>query len=170
MASAHQRTVEYLKGIGEAVNPNGRFIYGREVHGSFDYANNSKPNSESPNPLISLLPFDISDANNPDNNFDSANISLIFTRSADVADNAEREEAIINEMSELAESFKMVLKEGEKPAGFSVSNFRQQAEYLIHMGTNSGVVLTFTLFIMQPCITSANETTLNQFRNRHGNN
>jgi len=152
MASIHQRTVDFLRDISTIVNSDGRFIYGRQLHSSIDYANNSEPNSNDPSPTISLLPFTITISTDPDSSFDSTNISLIFSRGADVIDSPEREEEIITEMSQIAENFVEVIREEQlKPISFDIGNVQMQAEYHFWMGTNSGVVTTFTLNIKKDC-------------------
>lgn len=173
MASIHERTVDFLRETAAIVNPNGRFIYGRELQNSFNsYPTNSTANSSKENskPLISLLPFEISPSTSPDSSFDTASISLIFSRSADVADDASREEEIMNEMSEIAENFLLVINEGQqKPILYDIENIRMQAEYQIWMGTNSGYVVTFTLNIKKDCNTSEQNDLINQFKNRNRN-
>lgn len=168
MASTHERIVNLIRDIAEVVNPNGRFIYGREVHASFDYNGYSVANSESSTPLISLFPVRVTDENNPDLVFDRTPITMMILRSADVADSAAREEEIVNEMAQIAEDFKVILKEGEIPVEFSVSNIEYEPNYLIHMGTASGVIMTFNLSIIQECPTNGQQAKLNQFRNRNG--
>ena len=59
MASIHERIVNILRDTATIVNPDGRFIYGREVHNTLDYPNMSQPSDEEAKALISLLPFQI---------------------------------------------------------------------------------------------------------------
>jgi len=151
MASIHQNIVNLLRTVATVVNPSGRFIYGRELHSSYDYANNTIASDISGKPLISLLPFVITKSTDENSSFDSAEISIIFSRSADVEDNASREEKILDEMSELCELFVSLLQDGSKSISHVISNVRMQAEYQIWMGTNSGFVTTFTLSMLQNC-------------------
>ena len=151
MASIHERIVNVLRDTATIVNPDGRFIYGREVHNTLDYPNMSLASSAEDKALISLLPFTITKTNNPDNNYDSAAISMVFSRSADVQDNAAKEEAILNEMAALAETYIYLLIEASKPITYSLSDVQMQAEYQVWMGTASGYVVTFTFSIKQEC-------------------
>ena len=151
MASIHERIVNILRDTATIVNPDGRFIYGREVHNTIDYPNMSQPSDQEAKALISLLPFQITRTNNPDNNFDSAAISMVFSRSADVQDNAAKEEAIMNEMAALAETYVYLLIEASKPITYSLSDVQMQAEYQVWLGTASGYVVTFTFNIKQEC-------------------
>jgi len=151
MASIHERIVSVLRDTGTIVNPDGRFIYGREVHNTLDYPNMSLASSAEDKALISLLPFTITRTNNPDNNYDSASISMVFSRSADVQDNAAKEEAILNEMATLAETYVTSLIDASAPIAYSLSDVQMQAEYQVWMGTASGYVLTFTFNIIGEC-------------------
>ena len=151
MASVHESIVDLLRTTASVVNPNGRFIYGRELHSSIDYGNNLKPSDDIGKPCISLLPFTINKSFNPDSSFDSAEISMIFSRAADVQDNAEREEDILNQMGALCEVYVSLLYNAEKPIGHVIGNVNMQAEYQMWMGTNSGFVATFTLSMKQDC-------------------
>lgn len=151
MGSIHERIVNVLRDTATIVNPTGRFIYGREVHNTLDYPNMSLPSSEEAKALISLLPFQITRTNNPDNNYDSASISMVFSRSADVQDNAAKEEEIMNEMAELAETFLSDLIDADAPISFNLSDVQMQAEYQVWMGTASGYVVTFTFNILKDC-------------------
>lgn len=151
MASIHERIVNVLRDTATIVNPDGRFIYGREVHNTLDYPNMSLPSSEDAKALISLLPFQITRTNNPDNNYDSASISMVFSRSADVQDNAAKEEEIMNEMAALAETFLSDLIDADAPISFNLSDVQMQAEYQVWMGTASGYVVTFTFNILKDC-------------------
>lgn len=151
MGSIHERIVNVLRDTATIVNPTGRFIYGREVHNTLDYPNMSLPSSEEAKALISLLPFQITRTNNPDNNYDSASISMVFSRSADVQDNAAKEEDIMNEMAELAETFLSDLIDADAPISFNLSDVQMQAEYQVWMGTASGYVVTFTFNILKDC-------------------
>jgi hypothetical protein len=134
-----------------SVNPDGRFIYGREVHNTLDYPNMTKPSDSEAGALISLLPFQITRTNNPDSHYDSAAISMVFSRSADVQDNAAKEEEIMNEMAELAESYLDVLINASSPITFTLSDVQMQGEYQVWMGTASGYVLTFTFNVLKSC-------------------
>lgn len=151
MGSIHERIVNVLRDTATIVNPTGRFIYGREVHNTLDYPNMSLPSSEEAKALISLLPFQTTRTNNPDNNYDSASISMVFSRSADVQDNAAKEEEIMNEMAELAETFLSDLIDADAPISFNLSDVQMQAEYQVWMGTASGYVVTFTFNILKDC-------------------
>ena len=151
MASIHERIVSVLRDTATIVNPDGRFIYGREVHNTLDYPNMSLASSAEDKALISLLPFTITRTNNPDNNYDSASISMVFSRSADVQDNAAKEEAILNEMATLAETYVTSLIDASAPIAYSLSDVQMQAEYQVWMGTASGYVLTFTFNIIGEC-------------------
>ena len=151
MASIHERIVSVLRDTATIVNPEGRFIYGREVHNTLDYPNMSLASSAEDKALISLLPFTITRTNNPDSSYDSAAISMVFSRSADVQDNAAREEEILNEMAALAETYIYLLIEASKPITYSLSDVQMQAEYQVWMGTASGYVVTFTFSIKQEC-------------------
>jgi len=151
MASIHERIVNVLRGTATTVNPDGRFIYGREVHNTLDYPNMSLASSGEDKALISLLPFTITRTNNPDNNFDSAAISMVFSRSADVQDNATKEEAILNEMATLAETYVTTLIDASAPIAYNLSDVQMQAEYQVWMGTASGYVVTFTFNIIREC-------------------
>lgn len=151
MASIHERIVSVLRDTATIVNPEGRFIYGREVHNTLDYPNMALPNADAPETLISLLPFQITRTNSPDNNYDSASISMVFSRSADVQDNAEREEAILNQMAAVAENYIELLITASKPITYSLSDVQMQAEYQVWMGTASGYVVTFTFSILKGC-------------------
>ena len=151
MASIHQKIVNLFRTVATVVNPSGRFIYGRELHSSYNYDNNTIASDISGKPLISLLPFVITKSTNEDSSFDTAEISMIFSRSADVQDNASREEEILSEMSALCEVFVSLLQDGSKRVGHVISDVRMQAEYQMWMGTNSGFVTTFTLSMLQDC-------------------
>lgn len=157
MASIHQNIVDLLRTVATVVNSSGRFIYGRELHSSYDYANNTIASDINGKPLISLLPFVITKSTNEDLSFDSAEISMIFSRSADVQDSASKEEQILSEMSALCEVFISLLQDASKPVGHVISDVRMQAEYQMWMGTNSGFVTTFTLSMLQNCQLSSLE-------------
>jgi len=151
MASIHERIVSVLRDTATTVNAEGRFIYGREVHNTLDYPNMSLASSAEDKALISLLPFTITRTNNPDNNYDSAAISMVFSRSADVQDNAAKEEAILNEMATLAETYVTTLIDASAPIAYNLSDVQMQAEYQVWMGTASGYVVTFTFNIIGDC-------------------
>ena len=151
MASIHERVVNVLRDTATTVNPDGRFIYGREVHNTLDYPNMTTASDSDAEALISLLPFQITRTNNPNSSYDSASISMVFSRSADVQDNASKEEDILNQMATLAESYLDVLIDADAPITFTLSDVQMQAEYQVWMGTASGYVLTFTFNILKDC-------------------
>ena len=153
MASVHENVVNLLRDTASIINPSGRFIYGRELYSSFDYGNNSAPNSNSVDskPIISLLPFSVTINNDPDTVYNNTSISMIFSRSADVADSASREETILSEMASLAENFIFLLDNASKPITYTIGNVQMQPEYQFWRGTNSGYSVTFTLNMKQDC-------------------
>ena len=151
MASVHERIVTVIRDTAITVNPAGRFIYGRELFSSFDYGNNSTPNSDEPNTLISLLPFTITKNTNADTVFDSASLLMVFSRSADVVDDPTREEAIINEMAAVAETVINLLDFSSKPITFTIGNVQLEPNYHHWMGTNTGYIASFTINMKQEC-------------------
>lgn len=151
MASVHERIVTVIRNTANAVNPNGRFIYGRELFSSFDYGNNSTPNDDEQKTLISLLPFTITKSTDSSNVFDSASLLIVFSRGADVADNQEREEEIVNEMAAVCEIFISLLDEASKPITYTIGNVSLDPNYHFWMGTNTGYIASFTFNIKQEC-------------------
>lgn len=144
--SIHSQIVSIIETSANAINPTGRFIYGRELN---DTLNTIDP--ATVDPLISLLPFTITRNTSSDVVFNSAAISMVFSQQADVIDDATADEAIMDSMATLAESFIDDLLGADKKVTYFIENVQMQAEYQFWMGTNSGYVLTFTIQVTKPC-------------------
>jgi hypothetical protein len=150
-SSIHSTVKTIIEATANTVNPDGRFVYGRDIFQSHTYGSNTTASDADGNPLISLLPFVINWDNSADSSYHSADISMVFSRSADPQDTAERESAIMDEMSLLAENFLEVLDNANIPIQYAITNTRMQGENQFWLGTNTGVVVTFTLNILKVC-------------------
>jgi hypothetical protein len=151
MASVHETIVTIIRETAATVNPSGSFLYGSELDASFLYPQNSTPNSEEPKTQISLLPFTITKNTNSNLSYDSSNLSMVFSRSADVADTPQRKEIIMNEMASIAETFISILDEASAPISYSIGNVQMEANYHFWMGTNSGYIVTFQINVIKSC-------------------
>lgn len=144
--AVHSQIVTIIRDNANAVNPDGRFVYGRELHDTLDTVDPA-----TTEPLISLLPFTITRNTSSDTVFNSANISMVFSQDADVDNNASEDEAIMDAMATLAEAFIDRVLTPDKKITYFIENVQMQAEYQFWMGTNSGYVVTFTIQVTKPC-------------------
>ena len=151
MASVHETIVSTIRSTANTVNPNGRFIYGDDVFQSIDYPNSSKASDIDPKALISLFTFDWTSTKESDSNFNSSQLSMGFLRSSDPQDKAEDVESIINEMSELAESFEDLLKNAAKPINYTLSSIVYGQTRGVFNGYYTGVLSSFTFSPIKPC-------------------
>jgi hypothetical protein len=151
MASVHEKIVTIIRETAATVNPSGSFLYGSELDASFYFQNNSTPNSEEQKTQISLIPFTITKNTNSNLSYDSSNLSMVFSRSADVDDTPQRKEIIMNEMASIAEAFISILDEASAPISYSIGNVQMEANYHFWMGTNSGYIVTFQINVIKSC-------------------
>lgn len=152
MASTHETIVTVIRETANIVNPSGRFIYGDDIFQSMDYANNSEASSEEAKALISLFPFTYTLPKESETNYNTANLSMAFTRSADPSDEAIDVEAIKNEMTALAETFFFLLENASKPISYDINSVNIEATPRgIWMGYNTGALATFTFSSLKYC-------------------
>jgi hypothetical protein len=150
--SIHETVRSLIQTTAMSVNPDGRFVYGRDIFQSHTYGGNTRASDADGNPLISLLPFIINwTSEGAESVYNGVDISMVFSRSADPQDTAERESAIMDEMGLLAENFMEVLDNANIPIQYAITNTRMQGENQFWLGTNTGVVVTFTLNILKAC-------------------
>jgi hypothetical protein len=151
MASTHEIIVSTIRTTATAVNPTGRFIYGDDVFQTQDYPDASKASDVDPKALISLFTFDWSSPKESDSDFNTATLSMGFLRSADVANTPVEVEAIINQMSELAEAFETALIAAVVPVQFTISAVTYGQTRGVLQGYYTGVLARFTFSALKSC-------------------
>ena len=76
---------------------------------------------------------------------------MLFTRSADPTDTAVRHEAIVNEMSTLAEAFITEMNDTPSPVNYVISDVSFEGQKQIYAGTVSGCIVSFTINVQKVC-------------------
>ncbi|GEM_PF-3559150 len=148
--SIHSTIVTLIRTKAAAVNPTGEFIYGDDVFQTINYVEQAESGATA-KALISLLPFTYTLLTNQSGSFNAASLNMIFTRSADATDTALRHEAIVNEMSTLAESFVTELNNQTGAITYDIGNVSLEGVKQIYMGTVSGCIASFTINIIKAC-------------------
>lgn len=125
-----------------AAVPDGqRFIHGRLIDFTQGYTGTY--------PLITLLPFTITDARStPDAVFDSAQLVIGFWKQDRPDTTAAEREAIIAEMDALSDAFLDNLLES---SAIKLSNIQKEPQYQMFQATLSGFAVSFTIQLVAPC-------------------
>jgi hypothetical protein len=125
-----------------AATPAGlRFIHGRLTDFSQSYSGTY--------PLITLLPFTITDARSTSNAvFDSANLIIGFWKEDRPDTTPEEREAIISEMDALSDTFLDSILESPS---LQLSNIQKEPQYQMFQATLSGFAISFTVNLVAPC-------------------
>lgn len=125
-----------------AAVPSGeRFIHGRLVDFSQGYTGTY--------PLITLLPFTITDAKGtPDGRFDSALLVIGFWKQDRPDTSPAEREALIAEMDLLSGAF---LDNLLARTDLQLSSILKEPQYQMFPGTLSGFAASFTLNLLAPC-------------------
>jgi hypothetical protein len=125
-----------------AAVPNGeRFIHGRLIDFSQGYS--------GAYPLITLLPFTITDARGTsENRFDSTPVIIGFWKQDRPDTTPEEREALIAEMDTLSDDFINNLLDR---TDLQLNSVLKEPQYQMFQGTLSGVAVSFTLNILAPC-------------------
>jgi len=148
--SIHSTIVNLIRTKAEAVNTLGQFIYGDDIFQTINYPNESEQ-AATAKPLISLLPFTYILRTGESSNYNSGSLNMLFTRSADPTDTAVRHEAIVNEMSTLAEAFITELNDTPSPVNYVISDVSFEGQKQIYAGTVSGCIVSFTINVQKVC-------------------
>jgi len=125
-----------------AATPTGkRFIHGRLIDFSQSYS--------GAYPLITLLPFTITDARGTsENRFDSTPLLIGFWKEDRPDTTPEEREALIVEMDELSDTF---LNSLLQRTDLQITSILKEPQYQMYQGTLSGFAVSFNLNILAPC-------------------
>jgi len=125
----------------DAVPNDLRFIHGRLVDFSQGYSGTY--------PLITLLPFTITDARStPDNIFDNASLILGFWKQDSPDTTAEQREQLISETDLISDLFLNNILESNQ---IKLTNIQKEPQYQMFQGTLSGYAISFTISLISPC-------------------